>query len=131
MAPSRDHRRVHQRLWSRSGGEEERSRTRRRRCRLAHRILPLILTAAARLALDALPPQRLDAHRELGGELETGRVAWKQIGTHTKHAVSSPGLVTDSYDPLVSLQKERGVGVGVGGADAESDPAPPGAFKPA
>lgn len=43
-----------------------------------HRILPLILTAAASLALDALPPQSLDSHRELRGELETGRVACRQ-----------------------------------------------------
>lgn len=40
-----------------------------------HRVLPLILTAAASLALDALPPQSLDSRRELRGELETGRVA--------------------------------------------------------
>lgn len=40
-----------------------------------HRVLSLILTAAASLAFDALPPQSLDSRRELWGELETGRVA--------------------------------------------------------
>lgn len=42
-----------------------------------HRILPLILTAAASLAFDALPPQSLDSRCELWGELETGRVAYR------------------------------------------------------
>lgn len=38
-------------------------------CSSTHRVLSLILTAAASLALDALPPQSLHSHRELWGEL--------------------------------------------------------------
>ena len=40
-----------------------------------HRVLALVLAVAARLALDALPPEGLDPDRELRGELQTGRVA--------------------------------------------------------
>lgn len=54
-----------------------------------HRILSLILTAAASLAFDALPPQSLDSRCELWGELETGRVACRYIDTHTQTNAST------------------------------------------
>lgn len=81
-------------------------------CSFTHRILALILTAAAGLAFDALPPQRLDSHRELRGELETGRVACRYVETH-KHTRTHVKLtlfsllLTDSHDPLASLQREK------------------------
>ena len=48
-----------------------------------HRIFALVLTVTAGLTFDALPPQSFDSHRELWGELETGRVAWGH--RHTTH----------------------------------------------
>lgn len=78
----------------------------------AHRILSLILTAAAGLTLDALPPQSLDSRRELRWELQTGRVAWRcrktaqgersASATHTAFWLQ----LTDSSDPLVSFKNE-------------------------
>lgn len=37
-----------------------------------HCIFALIATGAARLTLDALPPQGLHSNRQLGGKLQTG-----------------------------------------------------------
>ena len=50
-----------------------------------HRIFALVLTVTAGLTFDALPPQSFDSHRELWGELETGRVAWGHRHTHQCH----------------------------------------------
>lgn len=83
IAQSRDHRCVYRHLhlpFKLRGGEGSQaplSLSVRRSRSFTHRVLSLILTAAASLALDALPPQSLDSHRELWGELETGRVACK------------------------------------------------------
>lgn len=76
-----------------------------------HRILSLILTAAASLAFDALPPQSLDSRCELWGELETGRVACGKVYKHRQTSVSPTHsflwMLTGSSDPLASLQKEK------------------------
>ena len=48
-----------------------------------HRVLALVLAAAAGLALDALPPEGFDPDRELRGELQTGRVACRTTA-HTR-----------------------------------------------
>jgi len=79
IAHSQGHRYVYRHLYLAPRQRRECSDTDRRPIRrirsATHRILPLILTAAASLAFDALPPQSLDSRCELWGELETGRVA--------------------------------------------------------
>ena len=58
--------------------KKKKKRTKRREHRLdrrqTYRIFALYSTRAARLALDALPPQGLDVGRQLGRELQAGRV---------------------------------------------------------
>lgn len=80
IAQSQDHRYVYQHLYlaleQRREAFTDTVRLPVRHIRSStHRILSLILTAAASLAFDALPPQSLDSRCELWGELETGRVA--------------------------------------------------------